>query len=55
MPDAALEGIIDFHNYLQHQGPFSLKVNSWIEQRLNYLRKEMAAEIGATASEIAPH
>ena len=53
MPDAALEGIIDFHKKIQHQGPFCLKVNSWIQQRLDFLRKEMAAEIRATASEIA--
>ncbi len=53
MPNAVLSSIIDCHKYIQEQGPFSLKVNLGVEQRMADLRKDMAAEIGATPSQIA--
>jgi L-cysteine/cystine lyase len=46
LPRASLEAIIDAHKYLEHQGPFSQKVNSWFGQKIELLRTEMAQELG---------
>lgn len=52
MPLASLEAIIDFHELLQQQGPFSLRVNATIKQRINQLRTAIAEEIGAQPENI---
>jgi L-cysteine/cystine lyase len=52
MPDAALEAIIDAHKYIQKNGPFSLKVNSWVQQRTNLVKEAIAAELVATPETI---
>ncbi|ACB51955.1 putative L-cysteine/cystine lyase [Crocosphaera subtropica ATCC 51142] len=46
LPRSGLEAIIDAHNLLQQQGPFSLKVNDWIRQKTELLREEIAQELG---------
>ncbi len=45
LPRAGLEAIIDAHNYLQLHGPFSLKVNAWIQQKTEQLRERLAREL----------
>ncbi|MDJ0731418.1 MAG: aminotransferase class V-fold PLP-dependent enzyme [Crocosphaera sp.] len=52
LPRSGLEAIIDAHNFLQQQGPFSLKVNDWIKQRTELLRETIAQELGVEASTI---
>ncbi|ACK69223.1 aminotransferase class V [Gloeothece citriformis PCC 7424] len=52
LPRCALEAIIDAHNYLQLQGPFSIKVNTWIQHKTEQLREEIASELGATPQSI---
>ncbi len=52
MPQAALEAIIDAHQYLQHNGPFGLKVYPWIEHHEFLLKKALADELGAQPTEI---
>ncbi|YAI81715.1 MAG: aminotransferase class V-fold PLP-dependent enzyme [cyanobacterium endosymbiont of Rhopalodia sterrenbergii] len=44
LPRSALEAIIDAHEFLQQKGPFSLRVNSWLEQKKALLRQELAQE-----------
>ena len=52
LPRSGLEAIIDAHNFLQQQGPFSLKVNDWITQKVELLRQDIAQELGVEASNI---
>lgn len=52
LPRTALEAIINTHNYLQKQGPFSLQINSWIEQKRSALKQVIAQELGVTAQTI---
>ncbi len=52
LPRSGLEAIIDAHNVLQQQGPFSLKVNDWIQQKTKLLRSAMAQELGVEPSTI---
>ncbi|MGK7876554.1 MAG: aminotransferase class V-fold PLP-dependent enzyme [Xenococcaceae cyanobacterium] len=47
LPRAALEAIIDAYEYIQQQGPFSLRVNAWIKQKIALTRKAIADELGA--------
>ncbi|HAC62572.1 MAG TPA: cysteine lyase [Cyanothece sp. UBA12306] len=44
LPRSALEAIIDAHKFIQQQGPFSLRVNSWIKQKEALLRQDLAQE-----------
>lgn len=53
LPRAALEAIIDTHKYLQHHGPFSTKVNAWLQQKTEFLRQNIAAELGVIPETIA--
>ncbi|WP_013325118.1 aminotransferase class V-fold PLP-dependent enzyme [Gloeothece verrucosa] len=52
LPRCAIEAIIDAHNYLQLQGPFSGKVNAWIQNKTEQLRETLALELGTTAQSI---
>ncbi|MGK7956146.1 MAG: aminotransferase class V-fold PLP-dependent enzyme [Crocosphaera sp.] len=52
LPRSGLEAIIDAHNVLQQQGPFSLKVNDWIQQKTELLRTAIAEELGVEPSTI---
>jgi len=45
LPQAAIEAIIDAHNYLQLKGPFSLKINAWLQKRNALLRSDLATEL----------
>ncbi|MGK7933383.1 MAG: aminotransferase class V-fold PLP-dependent enzyme [Microcystaceae cyanobacterium] len=45
LPRAALEAIIHTHEFLQNQGPFSGKVNSWLQQKTEQLRHQIADEL----------
>jgi len=46
LPRAGLEAIIDAYQFLQLQGPFSLRVNQRLAQRAELLRQELAIELG---------
>ncbi|MDJ0599474.1 MAG: aminotransferase class V-fold PLP-dependent enzyme [Crocosphaera sp.] len=52
LPRSGLEAIIDAHNVLQQQGPFSIKVNDWIRQKTELLREAIAQELGVENSTI---
>ncbi len=46
LPRTALDAIIQAHQFLQQQGPFSGRVNGWLQQKTALLRQEMAYELG---------
>ncbi|MDJ0662275.1 MAG: aminotransferase class V-fold PLP-dependent enzyme [Crocosphaera sp.] len=52
LPRSGLEAIIDAHNVLQQQGPFSLKVNNWIRQKTELLREAIAEELAVEPATI---
>ena len=52
MPEVALKAIIDTHKYIQQEGPFSGKVNSWLTDKVNLLREAIATELGTTPETI---
>ncbi len=45
LPQDALEAIIDTYNYLQINGPFSIKANSWLGKRAVSLKEDLANEL----------
>jgi len=45
LPQAALEAIVDTYNYLEINGPFSIKSNSWLTKRASLLRQDLAREL----------
>ncbi|MGB0562930.1 MAG: aminotransferase class V-fold PLP-dependent enzyme, partial [Spirulinaceae cyanobacterium] len=53
MPKAAMEAIYRAYEYVQQQGPFSSKVNDWIQQEISTTRAAIAAELGVAAKTIA--
>lgn len=53
MPQAALERIINTHQYIQEHGPFSNKVNGWIQQRSFAIREAIANELRVSPQTIA--
>ena len=53
MPRAALEAIMDSYKYIQKKGPFSLKVNSWIQEKVKASKEAIASELGVAAENIA--
>ncbi len=53
LPRSSLESIIDAHNFLQQQGPFSLRVNQWVQQKIELLRKDLANELDVLPETIA--
>jgi L-cysteine/cystine lyase len=52
MPNGAMEAIIDSYRYIQQKGPFSSKVNSWINHRIQLTKEAIAREIGAISDTI---
>ena len=52
MPETALQAIIDTHKYIQEVGPFSGRINAWLEGRGNLLRQAIASELETTAQTI---
>jgi L-cysteine/cystine lyase len=52
LPQAALETIINTHQYLQEHGPFSNKVNAWIQQRIVTIREAIANELSVSPQTI---
>lgn len=52
MPQAAIEAILETHQYIQEVGPFSGKINAWLIQRSAWLRESLAEELGTTAKTI---
>ena len=52
MPEVALKAIVDTHKYIQQEGPFSGKVNSWLTHKVNLLREAIATELGTTPETI---
>ena len=53
LPKASLEAIIDDYTYLQHRGPFSHQVNTWLQEKTELLRKDIAAELAVSPDTIA--
>lgn len=52
LPQASLAAIQQAYEYVQQQGPFSIKVNAWITEEAHQTRLAIASEIGATAETI---
>ncbi|MGF1542585.1 MAG: aminotransferase class V-fold PLP-dependent enzyme [Pleurocapsa sp.] len=52
LPQAAFEAIIDTHKYIQQVGPFSTKINAWLNHRVALLREALATELGTTPETI---
>lgn len=52
LPTVALEAIAQSYNYIQTAGPFSLGVNSWVNQEASLTREAIAQELGVTAETI---
>lgn len=52
MPQAAIEAILETHQYIQEVGPFSEKINAWLNQRAAWLRQSLAEELGTMAATI---
>ncbi|MEO0824714.1 MAG: aminotransferase class V-fold PLP-dependent enzyme [Cyanobacteria bacterium J06635_15] len=53
MSQAALTHMSQMHQYIQAIGPFSRRVNQWIQNQAAETRQMLAAELGATADAIA--
>lgn len=53
LPKASLEAIVDDYTYLQHRGPFSHQVNTWLQEKTELLRKDIAAELAVSPDTIA--
>jgi L-cysteine/cystine lyase len=52
LPQPALRAIVSAYEYLQEYGPFSLKVNVWLQQQLKQTREIIALELGTTPETI---
>ncbi len=52
LPTVALEAIAQSYNYIQTAGPFSMGVNSWVNQEASLTRAVIAQELGVTAETI---
>lgn len=52
LPRSSLQKIIDSYHYIDKVGPFALKMNSWVYQTTNNLKKSIAKEIGVTSDTI---
>jgi L-cysteine/cystine lyase len=52
LPRAALEAIIEAHNYLGQHGPFSVQVNAWLQQRRAAIRGAIAEELSVSPQTI---
>jgi L-cysteine/cystine lyase len=52
MSNAALQAIIDTHQYIQELGPFSGGINSWLTEKVNLLRQAIALELETTPETI---
>jgi L-cysteine/cystine lyase len=52
LPQPALRAIVSAYEYLQENGPFSLKVNTWLQQQLKQTREIIALELGTTPETI---
>lgn len=53
LPRAGLDAVIDAYQFLQIQGPFSLRVNQRMAQRTELLRQELAVELGCQPRTLA--
>jgi L-cysteine/cystine lyase len=45
LPEKALDAIIDSYRYIQEHGPFSLRVNNWLQKKNSLLRSTLAEEL----------
>jgi L-cysteine/cystine lyase len=52
LPQPALKAIVSAYEYLQENGPFSLKVNVWLQQQIAKTREAIATELGTTPETI---
>ena len=52
MPKAALDAIVNTHQRIQEIGPFSGKVNSWLQEQTQDLKTVIAQELNTTSDRI---
>ncbi len=52
LPESALEAIANTHRYIQEIGPFSEKINNWLQAKTALTRQIIAEELGTTANNI---
>ncbi|MEL6496370.1 MAG: aminotransferase class V-fold PLP-dependent enzyme [Cyanobacteria bacterium J06623_7] len=52
MAESSLQAIVDTHQYIQEVGPFSGKINGWLTERVNLLRRALAKELETTPETI---
>ncbi|MEG3439791.1 aminotransferase class V-fold PLP-dependent enzyme [Pannus brasiliensis CCIBt3594] len=46
LPRTGFDAIVEAHRYLEEHGPFSARVNDWITERTELLRRETARSLG---------
>jgi L-cysteine/cystine lyase len=52
MPQSSLDAIVNTHQYIQEIGPFSVQINSWLQEKTALLRKAIAEELQTTPDRI---
>ncbi|MDJ0744246.1 MAG: aminotransferase class V-fold PLP-dependent enzyme [Xenococcaceae cyanobacterium MO_167.B27] len=52
LPKSALDAIISTHQYIQEVGPFSGKINTWLQEKTALTRQIIAEELGTTPNTI---
>ncbi len=52
LPKSALDAIISTHQYIQEVGPFSGKINTWLQEKTALTRDIIAEELGTTPNTI---
>jgi L-cysteine/cystine lyase len=48
LPRSSLEAILSTYQFLEENGPFSIKANIWIQEKTALLRQDLAKELGTT-------
>ena len=52
LPQVSMDKIIKSYQFVQECGPFSQKVNSWVQQELGLTREAIASELGVPSATI---
>ena len=48
LPRSSLDAILSTYQFLEENGPFSIKANAWIQEKTALLRQDLAKELGTT-------
>lgn len=48
LPRSSLDAILSTYQFLEDNGPFSIKANAWIQEKTALLRQDLAKELGTT-------